>query len=505
MRYSCPLADKHLRSMFMALLRFCFVVALLIAGIPDLTRGQSTGSITSELLARFDKRLADDPGLKRVINAATNNDIRDLSLNRELISTFDGRFNFELKGTKIIDQKGSGRCWMFAGCNVITPRVMTKLKLSDFGLSQAYVAFYDRLEKCNFFLETMISLRDRDINDRALQMYLENPIGDGGWWQYFEGLIRKYGVVPASAMPETKQSSATDRTNSLLNTLLRKATAEIRRMHRDGKKELAIRQYKESMLADIYRLLVCAYGCPPKEFVFRYEETRKDSSKALGTDTTKKVDTAGTKTLTERKFTPASFFKEYYGDLSTDYVAIVNNPAQKAQTLFQLMNSRNILEQQDVKFLNLPIASLKNYALKMIKDSQIVWFACDVGRDNFRDSGMFASNVWDYSSTLGVDLHTTKADRIAYRDETPNHAMVILATDTTESGTPRKWKVENSWGAAQGSGGYWTMYDSWFDDNVLLVMVDKKLLSPEDAALLDQKPVVIEDWQPFFRSLTLLR
>jgi len=208
----------------MALLRFCFVVALLIAGIPDLTRGQSTGSITSELLARFDKRLADDPGLKRVINAATNNDIRDLSLNRELISTFDGRFNFELKGTKIIDQKGSGRCWMFAGCNVITPRVMTKLKLSDFGLSQAYVAFYDRLEKCNFFLETMISLRDRDINDRALQMYLENPIGDGGWWQYFEGLIRKYGVVPASAMPETKQSSATDRTNSLLNTLLRKAT-----------------------------------------------------------------------------------------------------------------------------------------------------------------------------------------------------------------------------------------------------------------------------------------
>ena len=68
--------------------------------------------------------------------------------------------------------------------------------------------------------------------------------------------------------------------------------------------------------------------------------------------------------------------------------------------------------------------------------------------DNYRDSGMFASGVCDYSTTLGIDLTTTKADRIAYRDTTPNHAMVLLAVDTTENGVPRKWKVENSWGAA---------------------------------------------------------
>jgi bleomycin hydrolase len=477
---------------------------LLLAGLPLAGQAETVGAITPSLLAGFEKQTANDPGLKAVINAATNNDIADLSLNRELVSSFDGQFNFELKGTKIINQKSSGRCWMFAGCNVVTPRVMTKLKLSDFGLSQAYLSFYDRLEKSNLFLETMISLRARDINDRALQMYLENPIGDGGWWQYFEGLMRKYGAVPASAMPETKQSSSTGRTNELLNTLLRKAAAEIRRMNQSGQKEAAIRKYKETMLADIYRFLVCAYGKPPKEFVFRLEETRKDSTAAATADTTKKADTSGTKVLVDKTYTPESFFKEYYGDLTTDYVAIVNNPAQKDRTLFQLISSRNIFEQPDIKFLNLPIDKLKEYTYKMLKDSQIVWFACDVGRDNYRDSGMFAANVWDYSSTLGIDFRTTKADRIAYRDETPNHAMVILAADTTEAGVPRKWKVENSWGATYGSSGYWTMYDSWFDDNVLLVMVDKKLLSKEDAALLEQKPVIVEDWQPFFRTLTQL-
>ena len=300
----------------MTIFRMTLAAALLAAVIPAAARAQNIGSVTPDLIAGFEKQLADDPSVKSIVNAATNNDIRDLSLNRDLVAAFDGRFNFELKGTKIIDQKSSGRCWMFAGCNVITPRVMSKLKLSDFGLSQAYIAFWDRLEKANFFLETMIAMRGRDLNDRSLQMYLENPIGDGGWWQYCEGLIGKYGVVPASAMPETKQSSATDRTNGLLNTLLRKATAEIRRMDREGKKEPAIRQYKVSVLGDVYRLLVCAYGRLPKEFVFRYEETRKDSTKAAVVDSTKKADTSGTKVLVDRKFTPKSFFQSNFPSAS---------------------------------------------------------------------------------------------------------------------------------------------------------------------------------------------
>jgi bleomycin hydrolase len=454
------------------------------------------------MLAKFDKQVAGDPSIKRIINAATNNSIKDLSLNRELVTRHDGRFNFELKSSKIIDQKSSGRCWMFAGANTVTPKVMTKLKLSEFTISQAYIAFYDRLEKSNFFLEAMIAMRDIPVTDRVLAMYLQNPIGDGGWWTYFEGLIRKYGVVPASAMPETKQSSSTGSTNMLLSTLLRKGAAEIRNMAAKGENEPALRQYKDKMLGDIYRLLVSAYGRPPQEFVFRYEETKKFADTSKLTDSTKKADSTEKKVLVEKTFTPQSFFTELYGDLTTEYVAIVNNPAEKERTLFEFENSRNIFEQPDIRFLNMPIEALKKYTYKMIRDSQIVWFACDVGRDNFGDSGMFISNVWDYSTTLGIDFSTNKADRIRYRDTDPNHAMVILGVDTALNGSVRKWKVENSWGSSPGSGGFWTMYDSWFDDNILLVMVDKKLLDADDAQLLDQKPVKVEEWRTFFKELT---
>ena len=191
--------------------------------------------------------------------------------------------------------------------------------------------------------------------------------------------------------------------------------------------------------------------------------------------------------------------------MTTEYVALVHNPTKKDATLYEMMGSRNVFEKPDVRFLNMPLAKLKTYAYKMLLDSQLVWFVCDVGRDNYRDSGMFAVNIYDYSTTLGIDLSTTKADRLSYRDMAPTHVMVFLGADTTESGVPRKWRVENSWGSSTGSGGYWTMYDTWFDENVLLVLVDRKLLSEADAALLDQKPVVVEDWEPFFRALTRLR
>jgi len=506
---------------------------LLIVGFAALmvssTMAADKGAIDSDLIAKFNKQLADQPDLGRIVNAATNNDIKALSLNRELIKGFDSRFNFTIDGSKIINQKSSGRCWMFAGANVVTPRVMSKLDLGDFKLSEAYLAFWDKLEKSNLFLETMIAMRDRSLDDRVMQMYLDGPIGDGGWWTYFTALIEKYGIVPASAMPETRQSSSTGRLNSLLNTLLRKATAELRRQHESGKNEKHLRRYKEEVLADVYRLLVCTYGTPPDEFVFRYEEKDDDEAhdeaevdhdgkaddeakaevdhdgEADNDDDDDETDEKKSKQLIDRVFTPQSFYAEFYGDQMPDWVTIVDNPAMDYNTLYLFESGRNVFEESDMSVLNLPIEKLKEYTYKSLVDSQLVWFACDVGKDNYNDSGMFAVDVYDYSGTFGVDFKTTKVNRIKFNDMSPNHAMVIMAVDTTTDGTPRKWKVENSWGSDKGNSGYWTMYDSWFDEYVLVIIVDRKLLSAEDAALLEQKPVIIEDWQPFFLALKNLQ
>ncbi len=488
------------------------LIAVLVSVMAVSTHAADTGAIDNDMIGRFQEQLADQPDLGRIVNAATNNDIKALSLNRELIKGFDSRFNFTIDGSKIINQKSSGRCWMFAGANVITPRVMTTLDLDDFKLSEAYIAFWDKLEKSNLFLETMIELRKSPLDDRAVQMYLDDPIGDGGWWTYFTSLIEKYGVVPSSAMPETKQSSSTGRLNRLLKTYLRKATAELRRLDESGQKEDRLRKYKEEALADVYKLLVCTYGAPPDEFVFRYKEPDVDDGAAADGEHDDRAehdddgdDDKDAKQLIEHVFTPKSFYSEFYGGEIPDWVAISHNPAMDNNTLYTFKGGRNVFEEPDMNVLNLSIEKLKEYTFQSLVDSQFVWFACDVGKDNFGDSGMFAVDVYDYSGTFGIDFRTTKVDRINYNDMSPNHAMAIVGMDTTAVGEPRKWKVENSWGSDKGNSGYWTMYDSWFSEYVLMVIVDRKLLTAEDAAKLEQKPVIIEDWQPFFLALRNLQ
>ena len=471
--------------------RLSLLVCAALCLVPALTRSAEPGSISPDLLNRFEQELIKHDDLSRTINAATNVDFKALSLNREVIAGHDNQFNFKLETAKVPDQKSSGRCWMFAGTNVVTPKIISRLKLPEFKLSQAYLSFWDKLEKANFFLEKMIEYRDRPIDDRSFQTWVADPAGDGGWWPYFEGLMRKYGVVPASVMPETEQSVKTDRMNGLLYALLRKATGEIRRLHADQKSVEKLREYKETVLADVYRLLVYSYGRPPKDFTFRWQKEAEDSAK--------------TKILVEKDYTPMSFFEEYYANEIPQYISLGNVPSKEYGRPYRLKGSRNISEVGDVVVLNLPVEKLKHYANKAIRDSQMVWFACDVGKDNYNDSGIFAVDMYDYNGAFGIDFGMTKAEKINFHEISPTHAMTLVGLDTAATGVPRKWQVENSWGTTRGKDGFWTMYDGWFDEYVLVVMVDKNLLEPDDLALWEKPPVEVEDWEPFFRALQSLR
>jgi bleomycin hydrolase len=73
-----------------------------------------------------------------------------------------------------------------SGTNVMRLAAINKLKLrDDFELSQSYLFFYDKFEKANWFLENMIDLAEKDIDDRVVQYLLQDPVGDGGQWVSF--------------------------------------------------------------------------------------------------------------------------------------------------------------------------------------------------------------------------------------------------------------------------------------------------------------------------------
>ncbi|HOP07014.1 MAG TPA: C1 family peptidase [candidate division Zixibacteria bacterium] len=500
--------------------------ALLALAVGSVFAGDKPGGINDKLIEGYKQQAASMPGLKTQINAVTNNSIKSLALDRDKVIEHDRIIAFKLKSNGITNQQASGRCWMFAGLNVITPPILDKLDIESFELSQPYLSFYDKLEKANYYLEEIIRLRDRSLDDRELSLDLEYAFGDGGWFPNFSGLIKKYGIVPLSAMPETKQSSSTGRLNALTTSLLRGFASELRRMNTEGKNEKQLRSRKEEMLADVYKMLVLNYGQPPEEFVFRYKQPdpKKDDKNGEDAEDTDSVtveesndtEAEGDEETTEDKddkkdedkkdvyisetHTPQSFYDKYVAESIKDYILISNCPTQDYERLFLLEGSRNIWDDSDVTVLNMPIEKLMDYTHKSLLDSQAVWFACDVDKDNYGDSGIFRAGIYNYNDVFDLDFSLTKAEMIDFWDISPNHAMTFMGFDTSDTEQPTKWLVENSWGAKAGQGGNWYMYNDWFKEYVLIVVIDKALLSDEDRALLDQKPIRIKPWEPFFLS-----
>ena len=70
-------------------------------------------------------------------------------------TTYSHSISNEMK--KVTNQKASGRCWGFAGLNLMRIAVCKKYNLANFEFSQNYFMFCDKLEKSNYFLENIIS------------------------------------------------------------------------------------------------------------------------------------------------------------------------------------------------------------------------------------------------------------------------------------------------------------------------------------------------------------
>jgi len=441
-------------------------------------RSKEPGALSDKALAALRQSFKMDKQNRALYNAITNNDISALAINRDILLRHDELFSHKIETKGITNQKRSGRCWMFAGLNVLRPAIIKKLRTKDFEFSESYLAFWDKLEKANCFLERIIAMRDRDIMDRELELILRKPVPDGGYWEGFVNLVLKYGLVPKQVMEETNSSENTALMNNLLSRKLRADAVKLRRMARKGRSLEQLRQAKNKMLKEFYKMLVLNYGQPPTEFVWRFEDQNS--------------------VVTEpRRYTPQCFFRKVVAVDLEQYVDLFNDPSKPYGKHYRLRLSRNLMEGQDVHFVNVEIEQLKAAARKSVLDGEPVWFACDVGKDQSRQHGIMAKHLYDYDSIFRVPMRMNKAQRALFRDSVPNHAMVFVGLDM-DGDKVTKWRVENSWGKDKGRNGYWSMYDSWFDANVFSVIVKKKYVPKRILRIFEQPAEVLPPWDPMF-------
>ena len=235
--------------------------------------GRAGGGLQVAAVRRFDETFAADPRNRLALNAVTAGKVQVVARNREAVVRAAQRtFSHVIKTPEITNQKQSGRCWMFAGLNVLRVEAMKALKVDQFEFSENYLQFYDKLEKANYFLETMIATADEPTDGRLISFLLQDPIQDGGQWDMFANLVRKYGVVPKTAMPDAESSGESVPMNGVLRAKLREYAAELRRRKAGGEAAGELRRRKDEMLETIYRMLAIHLGRPPREFEWQWRD-----------------------------------------------------------------------------------------------------------------------------------------------------------------------------------------------------------------------------------------
>ncbi|MEM9414281.1 MAG: C1 family peptidase [Planctomycetota bacterium] len=446
---------------------------------PATSKPASDAALSPGRLAALREAFAQDPRNTLAQNAVTQTTIDDIALNRAVVTGTDHTFSHHLDDWEVTNQKASGRCWLFAGLNLIRQGAMQKMNLKNFEFSQNYAMFWDKLERANYFLEQIIATADRDVDDRVVAHLLQGPIDDGGQWNMFVNIVKKHGLVPKSAMPETQSSSNTRKMNSALLNVLREGAAALRSLIESGAAQADVSAKKDAVVATAHRVLCIHLGTPPTEFDWQW----KDKDNVFHRDGT---------------MTPQQFAEKYCTIPLEDYACLVHDPRDSSPygKTFTVAHLGNVIGGERVKYLNVEIDVMKQATQQAIVGGEPVWMGCDVGKMMRRDLGIWDAELFDYASVYQAEFAHDKAERLLYHQTQMTHAMLFTGVDVGEDGSPRRWRVENSWGDSGGVKGFYVMNDSWFDEYMFEVAIHKDLLPAALRDALDTEPIVLPAWDP---------
>jgi bleomycin hydrolase len=443
-----------------------------------LVDGDPSGALDQSAIDAYQCKLGADASFHLAQNAVTRNSVDDIALNNTVLFTTDHTFSVSLDDWSVTDQKQTGRCWMFAGLNLLRFSARRVLGVKEFEFSQNYVMFCDKIERANYFFEAVIESAGLDVDDRSVAFLLDQPLSDGGQWNMFISLVNKHGLVPKAFMPETNSSSNSRRMNMVLRSKLREGAQRIREASRRGAPIDELRSIKAGYLQTIHRILTIHLGTPPDRFTWQW---RDSSGEFHRTDS----------------MTPRQFAKQFVDLPLDEYVCIVHDPrpANPYGRTYTVQYLGNVVGGRRVTYLNVEMPLMKSIAQRVLESGEPVWFGCDVGKQMRRDMGLMDADLYELGPLYDTEFTMDKATRLEYGETRMTHAMLFTGVDVVD-GSARRWRVENSWGAEPGQKGFFTMNDSWFDEYMFEIAARRSFLPEQLQEAVDMEPVVLPPWDP---------
>ncbi len=400
----------------------------------------------------------------------------DVLINQTVKKENKFEFNLELEDVNIYNQGTSKRCWMFGILNLIKNDMAHNLCQNplDFELSPNYLNFYDKLEKANHAYQVVIDLEDvpEDFvlcdyeNHPLLTGYFKDPVRENGKLVFARALLKKYGIVPMSAMPETANSINSDDFNTWFTRKVRYDMLKLLSLKKAHKNPYPA---KEKMLEECYGLLANVLGEPPKTFNYAY------------------VDENGQKKVL-KNITPADFYSKYCSINLDDYMQIAQMPVFENYKLYERRYSKNVVEEEAHHFVNVPQNEFTKICLSQLKAGLPVVIGCDNRKYRDKESKILDTRIFDFERLLGIkDLN--KKEALGTFDCRSRHYMTLRGVHLID-GKPIRWKVEDSAGKDARIDGFYVMNNNYFEKCVFYAWINKKFLPKRILQAFEQNPVV---------------
>lgn len=277
------------------------------------------------------------------------------------------------EGSPVTNQRSSGRCWIFAACNVFRIAIQKRYDVQSFELSQQYLFFWDKVEKANYALESFLDTCNEDVDSRIVSALMASPVGDGGQWDMIVNLVGKYGIVPQTLYPDTWNAQNSSVMDRLLTTKLREDGLKLRQLKAKGASKSDIMDAKESMMQDVVRIVTLCLG-PPPPAAEKFSWDFYDSQHKLKTVS-----------MTPIEFAESTHVKKFF--------SLTNDPRNEYDRLLTVDHLGNVWDGQPITYVNVDTIVLKEACVAMLKKGLPVFFGSDVGKQSDSGKGIMDTDL----------------------------------------------------------------------------------------------------------------
>ena len=239
----------------------------------NLENKEISTQITTDMLKKFKENYNNNFTNKIIENSITKNGLENACINRDILIENQPIFNIELPESKRYDQKDSWKCWIYSGLNLIKHNIAQNLNIDimELELSNNHIAFFDKLEKSNNAYETIIKLENTDFDYIHKEKIVDYCVTEGGYWELFLAIIDKYGILPYSYNPDTKESYNYEKIEYLYTEKVKKDILKLIDLKKKNMGLEMLEKTKEQFLEENYTLLSKILGEPISNLITNIE------------------------------------------------------------------------------------------------------------------------------------------------------------------------------------------------------------------------------------------